>query len=309
MQLRGAAILVLVGLALAGALSASVGLAAGLAVGLTVGNPWPKATSRAGRYLLQAAVTGLGFGVGLREVWEVGRTGVVYTVVGISATLLVGYGLGRLLRVPRNTAALVSFGTAICGGSAIAAMAPVLGAEDEEIGASLATVFTLNALALFLFPPVGSSLGLSQEQFGYWAALAIHDTSSVVGAGAVYGATALGVATTVKLARAVWIAPITLAAAWLGRRRGRVAVPWFIAGFLLAALLRALAPELEPVWQFGSTAAKRLLVVTLVLIGAGTTRRVLERVGLRPLLLGALLWAVVSVGALALVTRAGPPAP
>ena len=217
MQLSGVVLLALVALALAGLLSAPLALAAGLALGIGLGNPWPGPVSRAGKQLLQAAVVGLGFGIGLAEVWEAGREGILYTIVGIAATLLAGRALGRLLRVPDRTAALVTFGTAICGGSAIAAMAPVLEARDEEIGASLATVFTLNAVALFVFPPLGAMLGLSQEEFGLWAALAIHDTSSVVAAGSVYGATALAVATTVKLARAVWIAPLTLGAAWLTR--------------------------------------------------------------------------------------------
>lgn len=305
MPLSGALLLALAALALAGVLSAPLALASGLVVGIALGNPWPGPLSRAGKSLLQASVVGLGFGVSLGEVWEAGRAGVVYTIVGIAATLLVGRALGRLLRVPERTAALVTFGTAICGGSAIAAMAPVLEARDEEIGASLATVFTLNAVALFLFPPLGGALGLSQEEFGLWAALAIHDTSSVVAAGSVYGATALAVATTVKLARAVWIAPITLGAAWLTRTRGRVTVPWFILGFLAAAALRALAPAQEPLWRLGATGAKRLLVVTLVLIGAGMTREVLARVGARPLVLGVVLWVLVASGTLLLV--AGSP--
>ena len=245
MRLNAALVAVLVALALFGWLSAPLGLAAGLALGLGLGNPWPGSLSRISKYLLQAAVVGLGFGVTLGEVWEAGRDGVIFTVVGISATLLAGRALGRLLRVPDRTAALVTFGTAICGGSAIAAMAPVLDARDEEIGASLATVFSLNAVALFVFPPLGHLFGLTQEQFGFWAALAIHDTSSVVAAGSVYGATALGIATTVKLARAVWIAPITFGAAWFRRRQGPVAIPWFILGFLLAAALRALAAGLR----------------------------------------------------------------
>lgn len=304
--LSGAAIAVLLLLALLGILSAPLALAAGLAVGIGLGNPWPALTSRAGKQMLQVAVIGLGFGVGLGQVWEAGRDGIVYTVIGIGATLLLGHALGRLLRVPPTTASLVTFGTAICGGSAIAAMAPVIDAKDEEIGASLATVFTLNAFALFLFPPLGALLELSQEQFGFWAALAIHDTSSVVAAGSVYGATALAVGTTVKLARAVWIAPLTLGAAWLRRRKGPVTVPWFILGFLGAAGLRALLPEWEGAWELGAAGAKRLLVATLVLIGAGMTRAVLLRVGARPMVLGVVLWVLVASGTLLLV-RGGTP--
>jgi uncharacterized integral membrane protein (TIGR00698 family) len=205
------------------------------------------------------------------------------------------------LGVPRRTAALVSVGTAICGGSAIAAMAPVLDADDDEIGAALATVFTLNALALFLFPAVGAGLGLDEPAFGYWAALAIHDTSSVVAAGSVYGPVALAIATTTKLARAVWIAPLTLAVAWLRRSRGSVRLPWFILGFLAAAAVRSLFPTHEALWGALTLIAKRGLVLTLLLIGVGTTRAVLARVGARPLLHGTVLWLAVSAGTLLMV--------
>lgn len=301
-QITRAAILILVSLALAGVLTASVALAVGLAIGLTAGNPWPAASSRVAKQLLQVAVIGLGFGVSLIDVWEAGRTGILVSIIGIGATLLLGRALGRVLEVPENTSVLITFGTAICGGSAIAAMAPVLNADDEEIGAALATVFTLNAVALFAFPPLGALMRLSEEQFGYWAALAIHDTSSVVAAGSVYGTTALAIATTVKLARAAWIAPITLAAAWVRKAKGRVRVPWFILGFIFAAAVRASLPELEELWLFGAAAAKRLLVVTLLLIGTGMTRAVLSRVGFRPLVHGIVLWVVVAVGTLLLVT-------
>lgn len=305
MRLRQALFVAAIALSLLGVLPAPLALAAGIALGVGLGNPWPARSSRTARPLLQASVVGLGFGVPLAEVWEVGRAGVVYTVVGIAATLLAGRMLGRALRVREKTAALITFGTAICGGSAIAAMAPVLGADDEEITVSIAAVFALNALALFLFPPLGHLLGLSEPQFGYWAALAIHDTSSVVAAGAVYGATAVGIATTVKLARAIWIAPITLVAGWLGERTGRAAFPWFILGFLAAAALRTLFPAEEALWAVLVTAARRALVVTLFLIGAGMTRQVLARVGARPLLFAVVLWVLVSVASLALVTSAG----
>jgi uncharacterized integral membrane protein (TIGR00698 family) len=234
-------------------------------------------------------------GVGIAEVWQAGREAVIYTPVGILLTLALGIALGRLFRAAPTTSLLVSFGTAICGGSAIAAMAPVLKAEDEETAVSLATVFSLNAAALLLFPPLGHLLGFSQRQFGLWAALAIHDTSSVVGASAAFGTAALAVGTTVKLARAVWISPAVLLAAWLKKSEGRAPFPYFIAGFIAAAVLRWRLPAAEPLWSGIAQVARQGLVVTLFLVGTGLTRAVLRRVGLRPLALGVLLWGVVSV--------------
>lgn len=241
-------------------------------------------------------MVGLGFGVGLAEVWQAGREAVLYTPVGIGLTVALGLLLGRLLAAQPNTAALISFGTAICGGSAIAALAPALEADDDQTAVSLATVFSLNAAALLAFPPLGHLLGMTGRQFGLFAALAIHDTSSVVGAAAAYGGGALGVATTVKLARAVWISPAVLLVAAARRRRGRAPFPWFIVGFILAAALRAGAPAGEPAWRLLSAAARQGLVVTLALVGTGLTAAVLRRVGARPLLLGLLLWAAVIAG-------------
>ncbi len=301
MFLRKAVFVLLLLVSISGFVSAPLALAFGIAYGLLLENPWPGETARAGKSLLKLSVIGLGFGIAITQVWEVGRSGILYTIVGISATLICGWVLGRLLRVPSNTTSLVSFGTAICGGSAIAAMAPVIDAEDEEIAASLATVFTLNAVALFTFPRIGGLLDLSQREFGLWAALAIHDTSSVVGAGAVYGTTALAVATTVKLARAVWIAPITLLVAWRKRSSGPVAIPWFIAGFLLASIIRAVLPQYTGLWEILASIAKQALIVTLFLIGTGMTRSVIRAVGARPLVLGVLLWVIVASSTLALI--------
>lgn len=301
MFVRKSAFALLLVLSVSGFVSAPLALAIGIAYGLLLENPWPTQTARAGKGLLKLSVIGLGFGIAITQVWEVGRNGILYTMIGIAATLLFGWALGRLLGVPSNTTSLVSFGTAICGGSAIAAMAPVIDADDEEIAASLATVFTLNAVALFTFPAIGEWLNLGQREFGLWAALAIHDTSSVVGAGAVYGTTALAVATTVKLARAVWIAPITLFAAWRRRNSGPVAIPWFIAGFLLASVIRAVLPQHIEVWELFADLAKQALVATLFLIGTGMTRSVIRAVGARPLVLGVVLWVVVGAGTLFLI--------
>lgn len=274
-------------------------LSAGIALRLLLGNPWPEKTTAWSKRLLEGSVIGLGFGVAFAEVWQAGREAVLYTPVSIGLTVAAGLLLGRLLRVPRHASALISFGTSICGGSAIAAMAPVLDASDDDTSLSLATVFSLNALALVLFPPLGHLFGLTERQFGLWAALAIHDTSSVVGACSAFGATALAMGTTVKLARAVWIAPCALLASRLTLTQARPRMPWFILGFLAAAALRGVLPAALPLWEILAGVARQGLVVTLFLVGLGLSREVLQRVGLRPLLQGALLWILVSAAVLA----------
>jgi len=274
-------------------MDAAYALLLGVVLSLTLGNPWPKQGARASKKLLQAAVVGLGFGLSLGEVIATGRESILYTLVGICCTLLLGTLLGRLLRVEPTTATLISFGTAICGGSAIAAMAPVLKARDGEIAVSLATIFTLNAIALLLFPVIGQQLHLSQTLFGTWAGMAIHDTSSVVGAASVYGPQALAVGTTVKLSRALWITPFVLGTAWLKHADGKKSMPWFIVGFVLAATVSTLLPQFQPAWQLIARVARQLLVVTLFLIGAGLSRELLRQVGIRPLVQGVLLWLLV----------------
>jgi uncharacterized integral membrane protein (TIGR00698 family) len=278
-------------------------LTAGILFSLVLGNPWKKQTAAWSKRALQWSVFGLGFGVSLVAIWQTGRDAVLYTPASIALTVAVGLLLGRLLVTPPRVATLIAFGTAICGGSAIAAMAPVIQADDEEIAVALATVFSLNAAALLLFPPIGHLLGLTERQFGLWAALAIHDTSSVVGAAAAYGGAALAVGTTVKLARAIWIAPSALLAARLsGRRQVKARIPLFIIGFIAAAGVRALLPDLSSLWQLLAAIARQGLVVTLFLVGTGLTREVLQRVGVRPLLLGVILWVLVSAAVLAAVS-------
>ncbi len=266
----------------------------GILFSLALGNPWPVRSARASKVILQLSVVGLGFGLSLDEVFHAGKDALAYTIVGIALTLLAGHLLGRLFRTGPNTSTLISFGTAICGGSAIAAMAPVLEAENEETAIALATVFTLNSVALVLFPLVGRALHLSQGVFGTWAGLAIHDTSSVVGAAAAYGTGALAVGTTVKLTRAIWITPRVIGAAWLKKSDHRAKIPLFIVGFVLAATVRTLAPQWGQVWGALSAVARQCLVVTLFLIGAGLSREVLGKVGARPLLQGVTLWLLVS---------------
>jgi len=276
-------------------------LALGLALALTLGSPFK--TSRQTRILLQTSVVGLGFGMNLQKVVEAGRSGILFTLATIIGTLLAGYALGRVLRVSSGTAHLISSGTAICGGSAIAAVGPVIGATDEEMSVSLGTVFILNSIALFVFPAIGVALHLTQPQFGIWAAIAIHDTSSVVGAAAAYGAEALQVATTVKLTRALWIVPLTLGTAIAFRRRmspgaGRVVIPWFIFFFLLASVIRTYVPAPQIAWDVVVRIARIGLTVTLFLIGSALSRKSLAAVGFRPLILGITLWILVSAAGL-----------
>ena len=281
--------------------SPAIALAGGMFFSLSLGNPWPGKTPRAGKYLLQYSVIGLGFGVAALDIWNTGRLAVVYTLIGIFLTVLIGQGIGRLLGTNPQTSSLISFGTAICGGSAIAAMAPVLKAKDEDIAVSLATIFCLNATALLLFPPLGHYFGLSQRQFGLWAALAIHDTSSVVGAASAFGFGALAIGTTIKLARAVWIGPCVLATSLLTKTKSRAPFPLFILGFLAAALLRSLLPDSIAWWDKLAVVARQGLVVTLFLIGMGLSSDVLRRTGVRPLTQGILLWLLVSTTTLAAI--------
>ncbi len=285
-----------------------VGLVSGVGVALTFGNPHAARTRALTPRLLAWSVVGLGAAMNLRTVVAVGLQGLGYTMVGISLTLVLGLLLGRYFKVRRNTSILVSVGTAICGGSAIAAVAPVLRADEEEISLALATVFLLNATALLIFPPIGHALHLSERAFGLWAALAIHDTSSVVGASASYGADALVVATTTKLARALWIVPLTLGLGfWISRREhpegvgGKAKRPWFILGFLAAAGLVTFLPSLKPAGWVVAELAKRSLVLTLFLLGLGLSRASLRTVGPRPFFQGLLLWILVGGGTLAAI--------
>ena len=284
--------------------SPPIALALGLGFGLGFSNPYAKQTRSLSKTLLQASVVGLGFGMNLRDVLRAGSSGFIYTAVGITVTLIAGVALGRLLKVERTPALLISVGTAICGGSAIAAVGPVVGADEEEMSVSLGAVFILNSVALLVFPSIGQSFSLSQEQFGLWAALAIHDTSSVVGATAKYGAAALAVGATVKLARALWIAPLALGAAFLRRREARIQWPWFILFFCVAAMIRTWVPAGKETFDALTTVARIGLTVTLFLIGCGISKKTLRAVGVRPLAQGVILWVIVGALSLALI-RAG----
>lgn len=282
---------------------ATPGLALGLgaALGLTFGNPYPRASARWSKLLLQGCVVGMGFGMPLAAVARAGASGIGYTVAGIALALTMGLLLGRWLGVGKEPSILITAGTSICGGSAIAAVGPAIGARADSMSIALATVFLLNAVALYIFPPIGHLFGLTQDEFALWAALAIHDTSSVVGAASAYGQEALQQATVLKLARALWIVPLTFAAAWYARRqavdspRVRVQLPWFIGLFLLAALVRTLLPAgAAPFLDWIAHAARTGLVLALFLIGAGLTRATLRSVGVRALAQGILLWVAMA---------------
>ena len=286
----------------------AVGLALGLAIALTVGNPAQKETSAASKKLLQLSVILLGFGMRFDAVLKVGFASLWVTLISISATLAIGTALGKVFGIERRLAVLLSSGTAICGGSAIAAMAPAISASSVETGVAMAVIFLLNGIALFLFPPLGHLIGLTQEQFGFWAALAIHDTSSVVGAASIYGAAALAIGATVKLTRALWILPVSYLGARLAKSEAKAKFQWFLLGFLLAALVRSLAPQFCALWDAGSLAGKHMMTGTLFLIGGGLGRAELKKIGAKPLVMAAALWCIISCLSLAAVKLGFMPA-
>jgi uncharacterized integral membrane protein (TIGR00698 family) len=291
--------------AASGFISPPVALAMGIGFSLVFAHPMRAESSKLAKALLQLSVIALGFGMNLIEVLKVVRSGFLYTAVGISASLAVGLLLGKMLQVKGKASFLIAVGTAICGGSAIAAVAPILNAAEDEISVAMGTVFLLNAVALFAFPAIGASLHLTQNQFGLWAALAIHDTSSVVGASAKYGSQALMIGTTVKLARALWIIPVSLALAMYLRAntstaneqvgsKSSVKMPWFILWFAVASVLRTYGPQLTTTYDALVRLGKTGLTATLFLIGTGLSRRTLQQVGFRPFVQGVLLWLIVA---------------
>jgi uncharacterized integral membrane protein (TIGR00698 family) len=284
--------------------SPPLALLAGLIFGAIATHPYPNESRHASKLMLQIAVVGLGFGMNLQEVLKAGKSGFLYTALSITFAMVLGILLGKLMDVCPRSAFLISTGTAICGGSAIAAVGPITGATEDEMSVSLGTVFVLNSIALLTFPTIGLWLNLSQSQFGLWAALAIHDTSSVVGASAKYGAVALAVGTTVKLARALWIVPMSVGTAAVKGSKSRIQWPWFILFFCLAAVANTYFFHGSSVYLFLSGAGKVILIVTLFLIGASLSPAALRKVGPRPLIQGILLWVVVAVTSLAAI-RAG----
>ena len=281
-----------------------VALFVGLAFALLCGQAYPKFNKKVSKKLLQYSVVGLGFGMNLHASLASGKEGMLFTIISVMGTMILGMFIGRkLLKVNRDTSYLISSGTAICGGSAIAAVGPVIKAKDSDMSVALATIFVLNAIALFIFPIFGNWLGLTQQEFGTWAAIAIHDTSSVVGAGAAYGEEALQVATTIKLTRALWIIPLALATSVIFKNGGKkINIPWFILWFVVAILINTYL--LDSVPEVGKTIAglsRKGLIVTMFFIGASLSTDVLKAVGVKPLLQGVLLWVVISVGSLAYI--------
>ena len=288
--------------------SPPLALVLGLIIALFVGHPFLHLNHKATNILLQVSVVGLGFGMNAATALRAGKEGLVFAVASIAGTLSVGLLLGRLFHIEKITSLLISGGTAICGGSAIAALSPVIRAEERQVSVALGTIFILNSVALFLFPFIGHLLHLSQTQFGLWSAIAIHDTSSVVGAAGRYGPEALQIATTVKLARALWIIPVSLLAALLFRQRGsaaaaadgthpaatKIRIPYFIGLFVLAILFNTWLPM--PALSHAIVGASHAgLTLTLFLIGSGLTIQVLKNTGVKPLLQGVILWILISV--------------
>jgi uncharacterized integral membrane protein (TIGR00698 family) len=291
-----------------GFITPPVALAMGLAFALAFKHPYRSESTTTVKWLLQASVVGLGFGMNFTSVLQAGAKGFGFTVVSIVGTLALGWLLGNLLGVGSKSSRLISVGTAICGGSAIAAVAPIIEAEEAEISVALGTVFVLNALALFIFPALGTALGLTQEQFGLWAAIAIHDTSAVVGASAKFGAEALATATAVKLSRALWIVPIALGAAfWMKRKRSfnttnapakAVNLPYFVLFFIIASLINTFVPGASNLGVWLVPVAKTGLTLTLFLIGTGLSREMLASVGIKPMIQGVVLWIAISTASL-----------
>ncbi len=287
--------------------SPPIALFLGLLFALLFGQAYPNFNKKVSKKLLQYSVVGLGFGMNLQASLQSGKEGMAFTIVSVVGTMLIGWLIGRkLLKVERDTSYLISSGTAICGGSAIAAVGPVLKAKDTEMSVALGTVFILNAIALFVFPVIGHALDMTQQQFGMWAAIAIHDTSSVVGAGAAYGEEALQVATTIKLTRALWIIPLALATSFIFKSKGqKITVPWFILFFVLAMIFNTYVLSTT---EIGTTIghyindfARKSLTITLFFIGASLSSDVLKSVGIKPLVQGVLLWIIISLSTLAYI--------
>ena len=279
--------------------SPAIALLMGLIVAQFTGHPYLHLNHKATNLLLQASVVGLGFGMNIHTAMQAGKEGVLFTVASISGTLIFGYLMGKWLSIEKKTSYLISAGTAICGGSAIAAISPVIKAEEKQISVALGCVFILNSVALIIFPVIGHHFNLSQTQFGLWCAIAIHDTSSVVGASSKYGSHALEVATTVKLARALWIIPVAFMSAFIFKNESKkITIPYFIGLFILAMLAFTYVPVVSKLSPYIIGIAKAGLTLTLFLIGAGLSRKVLSSVGFKPLLQGVALWVAISVAAL-----------
>lgn len=299
---------ILAGISVSGFISAPYALAGGLIFALILGNPLKKLSQTISKHLLRWSIVGLGLGMNIHAVAEAGLSGLGFTIATILGTLLFGFLIGKLLKIESNTSILISAGTAICGGSAIAAVGPVINADSKSMSVSLITVFILNAVALFIFPQIGWWLEMTQHQFGVWSAVAIHDTSSVVGASSKFGEEALKIATTIKLTRALWIIPLALVLAFIKRpkkgnamvieKKKKIPIPWFILFFILATIITTFIPQGVEVYTMIKTIAKRGLLLTLFLIGSSLTREDIKAVGFKPMLQAVFLWILISVTSL-----------
>ncbi len=279
--------------------SSPIALLLGFILAVLIGNPFEQQLHRYIHLLLQISIVGLGFGLKLNEALEAGKSGLLLTVISICTIMILGYFLGKFLKLERPLSYLISVGTAICGGSAIAATSPIIKPSTKQISLALAIVFTLNSIALFIYPIIGHFLNLSQEQFGLWCAVGIHDTSSVVGAASKYGNEALKIATTVKLARALWIIPVSLITMFIFKNKeSKIKIPWFIGYFILAILLNSYFPVFNQLSSGITILAKSGLNLTLFFIGSTLSVQTLKTIGVKPLSLAVFLWIFISVGSL-----------
>ncbi|QIY84806.1 putative sulfate exporter family transporter [Chryseobacterium sp. NEB161] len=284
-------------------ISPPIALLMGLIIAQFIGHPYLHLNHKATHILLQVSVVGLGFGMNVTSALKAGKEGILFTIVSIIGTLVIGFFMGKFLKIEKKTSYLISTGTAICGGSAIAAISPVIKAEEKQISVALGTIFILNSVALFLFPFIGHQLNLSQSQFGMWCAIAIHDTSSVVGAASKYGPQALEIATTVKLARALWIIPVAFLSTFIFKSKdSKIKIPYFIGLFVLAMIANTYIPFVQQYNHYLTNIAKAGLTLTLFLIGCGLNRKTISSVGFKPLIQGVILWVIISTAALWAVT-------
>lgn len=290
-------------------ISPATALFMGLLFAIVFGIPFPKFNKKLSKYLLQASVVGLGFGMNLQKSLQSGADGMLFTIVSVIGVMVFGILIGKWMKIDEKASYLISSGTAICGGSAIAAVGGVMKANEKSMAVSLGVIFILNAVALFIFPPLGHLFGMSQEQFGTWAAIAIHDTSSVVGAGAAYGAEACELATLIKCTRALWIIPLAFFTIWYFRKdkkgegKAKVAIPWFILLFVVAMVINTYTPEsaaafMKPVYDGIVAIAKQSLVAVLFAIGSSLSIKVIREVGAKPLLQAIALWIIIGVSSL-----------
>lgn len=284
--------------------SPPIALLLGILIAQFIGHPYLHLNHKATHLLLQTSVVGLGFGMNVNTALEAGKEGFVFTVLTIIVTLVLGYLVGKLLKVNHKTSYLISSGTAICGGSAIAAISPIIKANEEEVSVSLGTIFILNSIALFVFPFIGEALNLSESKFGLWSAIAIHDTSSVVGAASKFGDTALKIATTVKLSRALWIIPLALFSSFIFKsKHQKIKIPYFIGYYVLAIIFNTYIPFFKTISPTIVSISKTGLTITLFLIGSGLSKKAIYSVGIRPVLQGVLVWIILSVTTLLVITN------